>query len=236
MARPDGVVIVSERYWAFAGNDGTLREGDMPQTLERVRRIPLARGLVKLAASLSPLLRRSGVSSPRERLFLVGVMLAPLLLLLLPTGLQTPAGLVLTVALLCWLLRGRTLRLHGAEHRSIAAVEARQLVATWEGEARPTRFSPRCGTNFAALVLPVTFGFQQIWTLPTTFLTPFAVTLVSLALTMELWQLVQRHRALRMLLWPGLVLQRLTTREPALADTRVALRAVDAVLRRELVI
>ena len=27
MARPNGVVIVSERYWAFAGKDGSLREG-----------------------------------------------------------------------------------------------------------------------------------------------------------------------------------------------------------------
>jgi len=33
---------------------------------------------------------------------------------------------------------------------------------------------------------------------------------------------------------PGLALQRLTTREPELADTRVALRAVASVLRREL--
>src|SRR5947199_101132 len=30
MARADGVVIVRERYWAFAGVDGSLREGRMP--------------------------------------------------------------------------------------------------------------------------------------------------------------------------------------------------------------
>ena len=30
MARANGVVIVSERYWAFAGTDGSLREGRMP--------------------------------------------------------------------------------------------------------------------------------------------------------------------------------------------------------------
>ena len=29
MARPNGVVIVSERFWAFAGVDGSLREGEM---------------------------------------------------------------------------------------------------------------------------------------------------------------------------------------------------------------
>ena len=30
MARANGVVIVSERFWAFAGVDGSLREGRMP--------------------------------------------------------------------------------------------------------------------------------------------------------------------------------------------------------------
>jgi hypothetical protein len=48
MARPNGVVIVSERYWAFAGVDGSLREGPMPQPPELLQRVPLARGLVRL--------------------------------------------------------------------------------------------------------------------------------------------------------------------------------------------
>ena len=53
---------------------------------------------------------------------------------------------------------------------------------------------------------------------------------------MELWQLVQAstHRAARVFLLPGLGLQRLTTREPKLDETRVALTAVASVLRREL--
>jgi uncharacterized protein YqhQ len=53
---------------------------------------------------------------------------------------------------------------------------------------------------------------------------------------MELWQVVHasERRALRALLLPGLALQRLTTREPSLAETRVALTAVGSVLRREL--
>ena len=43
MARANGVVIVSERYWAFAGIDGTLREGRMPVAPRSLRAIPLAR-------------------------------------------------------------------------------------------------------------------------------------------------------------------------------------------------
>jgi uncharacterized protein YqhQ len=67
-------------------------------------------------------------------------------------------------------------------------------------------------------------------------LTPVLVALLSLALTMEVWQLVQtsERRAARVLLLPGLALQRLTTREPDLEETRLALVATAAVLRREL--
>ena len=66
--------------------------------------------------------------------------------------------------------------------------------------------------------------------------TPFVVLILSLALTMELWRLVQARtgRVWRAFLLPGLALQRLTTREPRLDDTRVALRAVAAVLRHDL--
>jgi uncharacterized protein YqhQ len=53
---------------------------------------------------------------------------------------------------------------------------------------------------------------------------------------MELWQVVQasRSRVARAFLLPGLALQRLTTREPADDETRLALTAVASVLSREL--
>ena len=160
-------------------------------------------------------------------------LFAPFLLFVLPGGLRTPVGLAATIALAAWMLRGRTLRLHGAEHRAIAAVEERRLVETWSGTALPTRFSPRCGTNFAALAMPVTWLADRFWPLAPELWTPVAVTAVALAATMELWRFAQ-VRQLRVLLLPGLALQRLTTREPALEETRVALRAAASVLEREL--
>jgi hypothetical protein len=234
MARPDGVLIVSERYWAFAGVDGSLREGAMPAS--RFDRIPLLRGMAKLAAAFTPLFRRKGVARRRERWILASLMVAPLSLALLPAMLAWTAWGVLTVALLAWLFRGHTLRLHGAEHRAIAAVEQRRLADTWNDDAWPTRFSPRCGTNFAALVLPVTVLAERVWPFTPALYTPLLVTILSLAVTMELWRAVQAStkRFARVLLVPGLALQRLTTREPSLEDTRVALTAVQAVLRREL--
>jgi uncharacterized protein YqhQ len=232
MARPDGVVIVGERYWAHAGVDGSLREGEMPRAPKALRRVPLVRGLIRLGSSISPIVRRDGVVRTGERWFLFAVLLAPLALFVLPSRLQLVAGLLLSVAMLGWILRGRTLRLHGAEHRAIAAVEQRRLLSTWSGAVRPSRFAARCGTNFAALVLPVAAIFDRIaWSVPAA-----AVAVLSLSLTMELWVAIEgrTHRVARALLVPGLLLQRLTTREPRLDETQVALRAAASVLRREL--
>ncbi len=236
MARADGVVIVSERFWAFAGVDGTLREGLMPRPPRTLRSIPFVRGLVRLSASLSPLFRRTGVARKRERWFLALAVVAPFGLAFAPSWISLAAGFAITGALLAWILRGRTLFLHGAEHRAIAATELGRLRDAWSGAVRPSRFSPRCGTNFAALVMPVAFAGERLWPLPSAAFTPLAVTVLALAFTTELWQLVQAssHRALKLALVPGLALQRLTTREPQLEETRVALRAVASVLRREL--
>jgi uncharacterized protein YqhQ len=236
MARPNGVVIVSERYWAFAGVDGSLREGRMPQPPELLQRVPLARGLVRLYASVAPVFRREGVARRPERWLIATALLAPLVLAVLGGPWSTAAGIVLSLLVLVTILRGRALHLHGAEHRAIAAAEQRRLAATWDGSSRPSRFSPRCGTNFAALALPVTFLADRVLPIGAAFWTPLVALVFSLALTMELWRLVQSspRRFWRMFLLPGLALQRLTTREPRLAETQVALRAVAAVLAREL--
>jgi uncharacterized protein YqhQ len=236
MARPNGVVIVSERFWAFATNDGDLYEGELRSRPGRAARIPLVRGLLALLSSLAPLLGGRGVARGRERLVLLLALILPFAFVALPSRLELVAGIAATVALLVWLFRGRTLRLHGAEHRAIAAAEAGSLVSTWHGDTRPTRFSPRCGTNFAALALPVTAALDRVVpSLAMPVLTSAIVAVVSLGLTMELWKAVQHPSGLlRGLLLPGLALQRLTTREPSLAETQVALRAVAAVLRREL--
>jgi hypothetical protein len=236
MARPDGVVIVSERYWAFAGIDGSLREGRMPKPPELVHKLPLARGLVRLWASFAPIFRRQGVARPRERFVILAAIFGPVALTFAPSPWPTVGGIGLSVALVFTVLRGRALQLHGAEHRAIAAAEERRLRSTWSGDAKPSRFSPRCGTNFAALALPVTFLADRALPLAPAFWSPLLILVLSLAVTMELWRLVQRssRRFWQWFLVPGLALQRLTTREPRLEETQVALRAVAAVLAREL--
>jgi uncharacterized protein YqhQ len=236
MARANGVVIVSERFWAFAAVDGSVREGEMPGTATAFRHVPLLRGLARLSGSLAPLFRGGGVAGRRERWVLALALLAPFALFLVPHDVSAVIGVVTTLVLVAWLFRGRTLALHGAEHRAIAATEERSLRRAWEGTVLPTRFSTRCGTNFSALVLPVSIGFDRLWPLPALPFAPLLVALLALALTMELWVAIQGapRTIARVFLAPGLALQRVTTREPRLDETRVALTAVASVLRREL--
>jgi hypothetical protein len=233
LARPDGVAIVSESVWCFSRVEGGApATGQMPRPPALVGRLPLVRGLAKLAVSLAPLLGRRGAARPAERLVLLAALVAPLPIALVPSELRAEALVLVIVALLAWMLRGATLRLHGAEHRAIAAAETGRLVDTWHGRVRPSRFSLRCGTNFAALVVPMSLLLERVWIVPSSALTPVFVSLAALTLTMEIWLAAQRWISPigRIVLLPGLALQRLTTREPELAETRVALRAVAGVL------
>jgi uncharacterized protein YqhQ len=77
---------------------------------------------------------------------------------------------------------------------------------------------------------------DRLWPFTPALWTPVVVAVLSLGLTMELWRVVQDSSltAARAFLVPGLALQRLTTREPTIEETRVALTALASVVRREL--
>jgi Protein of unknown function (DUF1385) len=235
MARPDGVFIASDHSWAFSSRAGNLADGGLARTSGRLARVPLVRGLLRLAAALAPVFRLGRKAGRREAPVFAAALGLPVVFALLPESVATAASIVAGCCFVVWLFRGRTLFLHGAEHRAIAAAETRTLLATWHGAAHPSRFALRCGTNFAVLALPIAFAFQVWWPFRAAVYTPIVLTALSLGLAMEVWQAVQAApRVLaRFILAPGLALQRLTTQEPTLEETRVALRAVCAVLVRE---
>ena len=152
MARPNGVVIVSERYWAFATTSGELHEGEMPVRRSRAARIPLVRGLLQLASSMAPLVRGRGVARLRERLFLLGALLLPFAFVALPGRLELAAG-ILTTALI---ILGSSAAARCACTAPSTARSRRPRTARSQPRgraARPSRFSARCGTNFAALAI-----------------------------------------------------------------------------------
>ena len=141
----------------------------------------------------------------------------------------------------------RVFRYHGAEHKSIFALEASSEL-TIESAQKESRFHPRCGTSFilivaiASIVLfgiadslfPVLFGHLQ--SVPERLATHLLLLPFVAGASYELLKLSGRFRANRLvkfLIAPGLWLQTMTTGEPDDGMLEVALCALTAALARE---
>ena len=132
----------------------------------------------------------------------------------------------------------RVFQYHGAEHKTISCYEA-SLPLTPENAQRFSRFHPRCGTSFLLIVMVVAIVvFAPLGKLPLVWLFVSRVVGIPLVagLAFEVIKLFGRHRDKRwaqILMWPGIQLQRLTTREPDLSQLAVAIAALEAVLAVE---
>ncbi len=132
----------------------------------------------------------------------------------------------------------RTFEYHGAEHKTISCYEAGDEL-TPERAARYSRLHPRCGTSFLLVVMIVSIfvfavaGLHAWWILV---LTRIVGVPVIIGVSFELIKWAGRNRARRwvqVVMYPGLQLQRLTTREPSLDQLEVAIAALNAVLAHE---
>jgi uncharacterized protein YqhQ len=132
----------------------------------------------------------------------------------------------------------RVFEYHGAEHKTIHCYEA-GLPLTPQNAQRFSRFHPRCGTSFLLLVMIVAIVvFAPLGTPEWYILFPSRVIGIPIVagLSFELLKWFGRNRTkawARALMWPGIQLQRLTTREPDLSQLAVAIAALDAVLAVE---
>jgi uncharacterized protein YqhQ len=132
----------------------------------------------------------------------------------------------------------RVFEYHGAEHKTISCFEA-GLDLTPENAQRFSRLHPRCGTSFLLIVMIVAIfvfapiGLPSWWILLLTRI--LGVPLIA-GLSFEVIKFAGRNRRrawVRALMWPGMKLQLLTTREPDLTQLAVAIAALDAVLANE---
>jgi uncharacterized protein YqhQ len=132
----------------------------------------------------------------------------------------------------------RVFEYHGAEHKTISCFEAGDQL-TPERAARYSRLHPRCGTSFLLIVMVLAiFVFAPIglpewyWLLLSRIL---GIPLIAgLSYEVIKWAGRNRHKAwVRAVMWPGLMLQNLTTREPDHDQLEVAIRALEAVLAVE---
>lgn len=130
----------------------------------------------------------------------------------------------------------RVFQYHGAEHKSIFAFEA-GIALTVENVKRFSRLHPRCGTSFLLIVMLVSIVvfslIPKLWPFYLKAGSRIVLLPVIAGLSYELLKLSAKHeksRLVRMLIAPGLALQRLTTREPDDSQLEVAIRSLEEAL------
>jgi uncharacterized protein YqhQ len=190
---------------------------------------------------------------------LVALLLAVGLFFVVPVGLTSLFKDQLGSAFLFWLVEGvvrtaiflgyilllarvrdlrRVFEFHGAEHKTISCYEA-GLPLTPENAQRFSRLHPRCGTSFLLIVMIVAiFVFAPIG-LPEWYILLasriLGVPLIA-GLSFEVIKWAGKNRRkpwVQKLMWPGMQLQKLTTREPDHEQLAVAIAAMEAVLAVE---
>jgi uncharacterized protein YqhQ len=189
----------------------------------------------------------------------LALALAIVLFFLVPVGLTSLIKGQLGSSVLFWVVEGlvrtsiflgymlllsrvrdlrRVFEYHGAEHKTISCFEA-GLPLTPVNAQRFSRLHPRCGTSFLLVVMIVAiFVFAPIglpawyWLVATRIL---GVPLIA-GISFELIKFAGRNRSrrwVRAVMWPGMKLQLLTTREPDLDQLAVAIASLEAVLALE---
>jgi uncharacterized protein YqhQ len=126
----------------------------------------------------------------------------------------------------------RVFQYHGAEHKSIWTYE-KGLELTVANARKQTRFHPRCGTSFIFLVILTSVlvytlvpPSENFWAL---LLSRIAVIPLIAGASYEVLKLSAKYQnfaLVKMLVAPGLFLQRLTTREPDDLQLEVALNSL----------
>jgi uncharacterized protein YqhQ len=132
----------------------------------------------------------------------------------------------------------RVFEYHGAEHKTISCFEAGEPL-TPENAQRYSRLHPRCGTSFLLIVMIVAIFIFAPLGLPAWYLLVasriIGVPLIA-GLSFEVIKFAGRNRRrgwVQWLMWPGMQLQKLTTREPDLEQLAVAIASMNAVLEVE---
>lgn len=128
----------------------------------------------------------------------------------------------------------RVFEYHGAEHKTIHCFEAGRAL-TPENAAEYTRIHPRCGTSFLLFVMAISIAVFSLVTwssLGMRILLKILLLPVIAGISYEVLRLSAKYDNwfMKVLSTPGLLMQRLTTREPNLKQLAVAITAMQAVL------
>lgn len=185
----------------------------------------------------------------------LGVGLAVLLFIVVPTGVTSLLRPIISSTIVFTLIEGaikilvfiiylylcsrskemaRVFEYHGAEHKTIACYEAGEEL-TPENCRKYTRFHPRCGTSFLLIVLVVSillFSVVPSYNPLLRMVLKLALLPVVVGVAYEIIKLAGRvdNVFTRLISAPGMWLQNLTTNEPDDSQLEVAIAAMQAVI------
>jgi uncharacterized protein YqhQ len=190
---------------------------------------------------------------------LVSVVFAVGLFFVVPVGLTSLIKDQLGSSLLFWLVEGvlrtaiflgyltllsrlrdlrRVFEYHGAEHKVISCYEAEDELVPERAQLY-SRLHPRCGTSFLLIVMILAIfvfapvGLPAWWILVLTRILGVPI-IAGLSFEVIKWAgRNRRRRWVQLVMWPGLQLQKLTTREPDLDELAVSIASLQAVLAVE---
>lgn len=133
----------------------------------------------------------------------------------------------------------RVFEYHGAEHKSIYAYEAGEEL-TVENVEKYSTLHPRCGTAFLLMVMFVSILVFAIFGKPPSLLVRFGTRILFIPLiagiSYELTRFASKKQdiwLMRILIAPGLLMQKLTTKKPTTEQLQVAIKALKEVLSME---
>ncbi|MCK5833896.1 DUF1385 domain-containing protein [bacterium] len=142
----------------------------------------------------------------------------------------------------------RLFQYHGAEHKSIFAFENGDVLSIANAQKYRT-FHPRCGTSFLLIVAVVSILFFAVADFIIASILGFVPTIfLRFAIHLALWPLLaglcyevlklsaflsEKYRWAQIAVWPGLLMQRISTSEPTDDMVEVALSSLRAAVEGE---
>jgi uncharacterized protein YqhQ len=133
----------------------------------------------------------------------------------------------------------RIFEYHGSEHKSIFTYESK-LALIPKNAKKQSRFHPRCGTSFILIVFIISILVYTLIPKQPDFWSNLAIRLAALPLIagisyeyLKLSAKFSKNALVKIFVAPGLLFQRLTTKEPDFSQLEVGLKSLEEALSME---
>jgi uncharacterized protein YqhQ len=128
----------------------------------------------------------------------------------------------------------RVFQYHGAEHKTVFNFEAHESLEV-DNARKYSTFHPRCGTSFLMVVMVVSiivFSIVHFDSITAKLLSRLALLPLILGISYEVLRYSAKHPGslMRWITLPGLMLQRITTKEPDDKQLETAIKALEEAL------